>query len=46
MVEVGKVEGFLEQEAGGPDEAECSGKASQRRRHLSGHLKDEEELDR
>lgn len=29
---------------GGPDESEPSGKASQRRRHLSGHLCDEEDL--
>lgn len=41
---VGELQGFLEHKTGGPDESEPSGKASQRRRHLSGPLRDEEEL--
>lgn len=41
---VGELQCFLEHKTGGPDESEPSGKASQRRRHLSGPLRDEEEL--
>ena len=40
-----RVEGFREHHSGRPDESEPSGKAAQRRRHESGPLKDEVELD-
>lgn len=39
----GELQGFPAPENGEPDESVPSGKASQRRRHLGGHSKEEEE---